>query len=32
MIPWYWLLVAFAGGVLFGAFVTAVTNIGRDDP
>ena len=31
MIPWYWLLVTFVGGGLFGAFVTAVTNMGRDD-
>jgi len=31
MIPWYWLLFAFAVGGLFGAFVAAVTNMGRDD-
>lgn len=32
MIPWYWLLVTFVGGGLFGAFVTAVASMGRDDP
>jgi hypothetical protein len=32
MIPWYWLLMAFAGGGLFGAFVAAVCAFGRDDP
>jgi len=32
MIPWHWLLISFVFGVLFGAFVAAVTNMGRDDP
>jgi len=32
MIPWYWLLVTFVGGALFGAFIAAVCAFGRDDP
>lgn len=32
MIPWYWILVAFVGGCLFGEFLAAlmIAN-GKDD-
>lgn len=31
MIPWYWILVAFIGGVLMGMFLTALISVRRDD-